>query len=122
MDPISVLSNKLQLDLSDSAKVLHYDYNIITGSMGLKVSFRNDDLQYIVNQLDIQPDYTKEMLEVLSNYYLEKYKWWDEEKCNIEYGRLSFIDKEFLGILVTQQECLFISNENGQYYLYFFSR
>ena len=31
MDPISVLSNKLQLDLSDSAKVLHYDYNIITG-------------------------------------------------------------------------------------------
>lgn len=114
--PANIIKEKFGLILPSSAKVMHFNNNIMTGEFNAKIQFNEQDLDNIKKDL---LKYFKQEYFALDNLPRNEnfVSWWDVDKNNIEscYKKVTGERNSHVSIIVW---AFIVSQDDGTYYLY----
>jgi len=118
-NPVDVIESNFNLRIPSTAKIIHFDYGSWNGDIALQVQFSSNDLESIKKELD---NYFGEPYEDnVINYNGYGISWWNVDKNNIVVWYQAQVEGKkhlFLPSPKTINYWAFITNEDGQYYLY----
>ncbi len=121
--PVDVIKRKMDLILPSSAKILHFDFNRITGNFDAKIQINEHDIGGLRSEL---LKYFGQELFIESTDDIPNFQntvaWWDMDKNNVVncyYYAIDGTKHLFFSSPKMRDIWAFIVDQNdGEYYLY----